>query len=78
MAAQDNPNVISAIFTELAARDNVDVVRGQLLPQVSHSLAMCQCFLPGLQYDSQLVSQTFRLTVLQVVTGRQTVFQHSL
>jgi outer membrane protein TolC len=27
--------VISASFTELAARDNVDVVRGQLLPQIS-------------------------------------------
>src|SRR4029077_10566813 len=35
LAANDNPNVISASFTELAARDNVDLVRGQLLPQVS-------------------------------------------
>ena len=35
LAANDNPNVISASFTELAARDNVDFVRGQLLPQVS-------------------------------------------
>jgi len=35
LAATDNPNVISAIFTEAAARDNVDVVRGQLLPQIS-------------------------------------------
>jgi TolC family type I secretion outer membrane protein len=35
LATNDNPNVISASFTELAARDNVDLVRGQLLPQVS-------------------------------------------
>jgi outer membrane protein len=35
MAANNNPNVISANFTELAARDNIDVVRGQLLPQIS-------------------------------------------
>ncbi len=35
LANSDNPNVISASFTELAARDNVDLVRGQLLPQVS-------------------------------------------
>jgi outer membrane protein len=35
LAAKANPNVISAGFTELAARDNIDVVRGQLLPQVS-------------------------------------------
>ncbi len=35
LAANDNPNVIAASFTELAARDNVDLVRGQLLPQVS-------------------------------------------
>jgi outer membrane protein TolC len=35
LAAHDNPNVIAAAFTELAARDNIDVVRGQLLPQIS-------------------------------------------
>jgi outer membrane protein len=35
LAARANPNVISAAFTELAARDNIDVVRGQLLPQIS-------------------------------------------
>src|SRR5712691_4555699 len=35
LATSDNPNVISASFTELAARDNVDLVRGQLLPQIS-------------------------------------------
>jgi outer membrane protein len=35
LAAQDNPNIIAASFTELAARDNVSVVRGQLLPQIS-------------------------------------------
>jgi outer membrane protein len=35
LAANNNPNVVSANFTELAARDNIDVVRGQLLPQIS-------------------------------------------
>jgi TolC family type I secretion outer membrane protein len=35
LAANNNFNVISAKFAELAARDNIDVVRGQLLPQVS-------------------------------------------
>ncbi|HYM74159.1 MAG TPA: TolC family outer membrane protein [Stellaceae bacterium] len=35
LAATNNPNVITAIFNEAAARDNVDVVRGQLLPQIS-------------------------------------------
>ncbi len=35
LATNDNPSVIAASFTELAARDNVDLVRGQLLPQVS-------------------------------------------
>lgn len=35
LATSNNPNVIAASFTELAARDNVDLVRGQLLPQVS-------------------------------------------
>ncbi|MGH7030152.1 MAG: TolC family outer membrane protein, partial [Stellaceae bacterium] len=35
LAANDNFSVISANFAELAARDNIDVVRGQLLPQIS-------------------------------------------
>jgi outer membrane protein len=35
LAGNNNPNVIAASFTELAARDNVDFVRGQLLPQIS-------------------------------------------
>ncbi len=35
LSAKANPNVIAASFTELAARDNVDFIRGQLLPQVS-------------------------------------------
>jgi TolC family type I secretion outer membrane protein len=35
LAATNNPNVISASFAEAAARDNIDVVRGQLLPQIS-------------------------------------------
>ncbi len=35
LAANNNFNVISANFAQLAARDNIDVVRSQLLPQVS-------------------------------------------
>src|SRR5215472_1019363 len=35
LAANNNFSVISAVYAELAARDNIDVVRGQLLPQVS-------------------------------------------
>ncbi|HYZ42229.1 MAG TPA: TolC family outer membrane protein, partial [Stellaceae bacterium] len=35
LAANNNFNVISATFAELAARDNIDVIRGQLLPQIS-------------------------------------------
>jgi TolC family type I secretion outer membrane protein len=35
LAAHNNFSVISAVFAELAARDNIDVVRGQLLPQIS-------------------------------------------
>jgi TolC family type I secretion outer membrane protein len=35
LASNNNFNVISARFAELAARDNIDFVRGQLLPQIS-------------------------------------------
>ena len=35
LASNANFSVISAKFAELASRDNIDVVRGQLLPQIS-------------------------------------------
>jgi outer membrane protein len=35
LASHNNPNVISAMFSELAARDNIDLVRGQLLPTLN-------------------------------------------
>ncbi|HEY0527109.1 MAG TPA: TolC family outer membrane protein [Stellaceae bacterium] len=35
LAASNNPNVVSAQFTEAAAREQVKVVRGQLLPTIS-------------------------------------------
>lgn len=35
LAATNNFDVISATFTEAAARDNVNLIRGQLLPQLS-------------------------------------------
>jgi TolC family type I secretion outer membrane protein len=34
LSAQDNPNVVSALFTEAAAREAVRQVRGELLPTV--------------------------------------------
>lgn len=48
LAANDNPNVIAASFTELAARDNVSFVRGQLLPQISIVGDLNRSFAPSL------------------------------
>src|ERR1700676_2101735 len=54
LAANDNPNVIAASFTELAARDNVDLVRGQLLPQISIVGDLNRNFAPSLtQHNSR-------------------------
>jgi TolC family type I secretion outer membrane protein len=47
LAASDNPAVISAGFTELAARDNIDLVRGQLLPQISVVGTLSRSFAPS-------------------------------
>jgi len=47
LAAGDNPNVIAASFTELAARNNVDVVRGQLLPQIQIVGTLSRSFAPS-------------------------------
>jgi len=37
MARERNPAVLTAVFTELAARDNVDLITGELLPSISIS-----------------------------------------
>jgi outer membrane protein len=66
LAGNDNPNVIAAAFTELAARDNVDFVRGQLLPQISIVGDLNRTFAPsftqrGFRQDS--ASVTAQLTM---------------
>jgi outer membrane protein len=48
LAANNNFSVISATFAELAARDNIDVVRGQLLPQISIVSNLLRSFAPSI------------------------------
>jgi outer membrane protein len=52
LASTDNPSVISASFAEAAARDNVDVVRGQLLPQISIIGDLNRSFSPSITLKS--------------------------
>ena len=47
LASGDNFNVIAASFAELAARDNIDVIRGQLLPQISIVGDLSRAFSPS-------------------------------
>jgi TolC family type I secretion outer membrane protein len=54
LAANSNFNVISANFAELAARDNIDVVRGQLLPQISIVGSVQRAHEPSLAFKNQL------------------------
>ena len=66
LAANNNPNVISANFTELAARNNIDVVRGQLLPQVSVIGDLNRSYAPSLAQRSNrqdTASVVGRLTI---------------
>jgi len=58
LAMQNNPNVISANFTELAARDNIDVVRGQLLPTISVVGDLSRNILPSTVSLRQLRTDT--------------------
>ncbi|MFL5267932.1 MAG: TolC family outer membrane protein [Stellaceae bacterium] len=63
LAANNNFNVISATFAELAARDNIDVVRGQLLPQIavigtlSRSYEQATSFKGSLLNTAQITAQ---------------------
>ncbi len=52
LASTDNPNVISAVFAEAAARDNIDLVRGQLLPQISIIGDLNRSFSPSITLHS--------------------------
>ncbi len=67
MATHNNPNVISANFTELAARDNIDVVRGQLLPTISLVGDLNRSFTPSTvtlrQFRTDTATITAQLTV---------------
>jgi TolC family type I secretion outer membrane protein len=54
LAAGNNFNVISANFAELAARDNIDFVRGQLLPQISLVGTVSRLFSPSITQRSSL------------------------
>jgi outer membrane protein len=54
LAATANYNVISANFAELAARDNIDVVRSQLLPQISLVGGLLRSFAPSITLNGSL------------------------
>jgi outer membrane protein len=54
LAASSNFNVISANFAELSARDNIDFVRGQLLPQISVVGTLNRSFAPSVTLRSTL------------------------
>ncbi len=54
LAADNNFNVISANFSELAARDNIAVVRGQLLPQISIVGTLARAEAPSITFTNAL------------------------
>ena len=54
LAADNNFNVISANFAELAARDNIAVVRGQLLPQISIVGTLARAEAPSITFTNAL------------------------
>jgi outer membrane protein len=66
LAANDNPNVIAAGFTEFAARDNIAVVRGQLLPQVSLVGSLLRSYAPAVTLENareDVASVTLQMTM---------------
>ena len=54
LAANNNYSVISANFAELAARDNIDVVKSQLLPQISLVGTLTREVAPSVTLSSSL------------------------
>src|SRR5215510_9760181 len=56
LAANSNFSVISATFAELAARDNIDVVRRQLLPQASVVGALARTYDQSVTFKGALTN----------------------
>src|SRR6516164_8782502 len=54
LAANNNFNIISANFAELAARDNIDFVRAQLLPQISLIGTVSRSLAPSVVQNNSL------------------------
>ena len=54
LAANNNFNVISANFAELAARDGIDVARSQLLPQISLVGTLARAAAPSVTLSGSL------------------------
>ena len=65
LAASNNFDVISATLTEASARDNVDFIRGQLLPQVSIVGTVGRTISPSL---NQVGSRTDTASVVAQMT----------
>jgi outer membrane protein len=64
LAATNNPNVISANFAQLAARDNVDFVRGGLLPTINLQADFARSFAPSVtQHTSRQDTGTILATM---------------
>jgi outer membrane protein len=57
LAANNNFNVISANFAELAARDNIDIVRSQLLPQISLVGTLSRLVSPSITLTNSVESE---------------------
>lgn len=57
LAATNNYSVISANFAELAARDNIGVVRSQLLPQISLVGTLSRLLAPSITLNGSVEKQ---------------------
>lgn len=64
ISARENPNVVAALYREQAARFNIDLIRGELLPTVQLEANYTKRFDPSVSVDETETTQ---------VTGRVTV-----
>jgi outer membrane protein len=64
VASRESPNVVAALYREQAARFNIDLIRGELLPSVQLEANYAKRFDPSSQIeDTESTTVTGRLTV---------------
>ncbi len=74
IGTKENPQVVHALYSEQAARYNVDFIRGQLLPQASLNASFTDDFEPGLRQTESTTALVEGVVTVPLYPGGGAVY----